>query len=471
MGTDDSWNVVLVAEQKVAEGQKQGRFLSMSDADLPPLWERVGSVGVISISGSLVDGSAGWMRLFGVNGYADIIEAAYAAAADPDVKSLMWNVSSGGGHVHGLSDFAAQVNAISKLKPSLTYTRNTMASAAYWSGSAVAGPIIMAPTAEVGSLGVLQVTRNISKALEMEGISMTIHRAGEMKARVNPIEELTPEAKAHLDEQLADLHTMFKSAVKRQRPQMSAEQLAEATDGRIFLGQRAIKVGLADSIGSFELALKLLDKTSRKKDTPQNSKGATMHMTPAQIAQYQASLAAGLTISASLQAAGVVATAEELADMEKAAKDFATEQTRLAAEAETARVAAEAAATAGKGGETANDLLKSQLSTAQASLMATSTELTNLKASTQTMQANHEGLLAIARGAVATMLVPMGGTAASADAMDATAVIAEHARVKPLFLEKFKVGQQHESGGKGADAKKSPPPEFLARLATQTKSK
>lgn len=451
-GDEDSWNAVTVAEAKVAEGQKQGRFLSDAmESELPPLWNKAGSIGVIDISGSLVDGSAGWMRLFGVNGYEDIINAARAASADPDVKSLLFNVSSGGGDVHGLADFAVEINAISKTKPSLTYTKNTMASAAYWSGSSVAGPIIMAPTAEVGSLGILQVQRNISKQLEMQGISMTIHRAGDMKARVNPIEELTDKAKAHLDEQLNDLHTMFKKVVAKNRPGMSTEELALATDGRTFLGQRAIKAGLADSLGSFDLALKLLDKGTRKQDTSQNSKGAAMHMSPQQLAKYQAAIAAGHTIAAALDAAGVVYTAEQLVEMEKSALEFKAEQDAAAATAAAAATQAAADAATKSAGtvaavsESANDLLKSQLVTANASLVTAQAELLNLKATTQSMTANHEGLLAIARQATAGMIIPLGGSAAAADTMDAGTVIAEHARVKTLFLEKFKPGQQTQA--------------------------
>lgn len=469
-GDEESWHAVTAAEAKVAEGQKQGRYLSDAmESDLPPLWQRVGSVGVIDISGSLIDGSAGWMRLFGVNGYQDIANAARAAVADPDVKSLMFNVSSGGGHVHGLADFSAEIAAISKTKPSLTYTSNTMASAAYWSGSSVAGPIVMAPTAEVGSLGVLQVTRNISKQLEMQGVSMTIHRAGEMKARVNPIEELTPEAKAHLDEQLADLHTMFKKAVAKNRPGMTAEELATATDGRTFLGQRAVKAGLADSLGSFDLALKLLDKGVPKKDTSRNSKGAAMHMTPQQLAKYQAAIAAGHTIAAALDAAGVVVTAEQLADMEKSAAAFKAEQDAAdlakaeAAAAAKAAAASGAAASAGAG-ESANDLLKSQLVTANASLLAAQVELTNLKASTQSMTAHHEGLLAIARKATAGMMIPLGGSGAAAETMDASTVIAEHARVSTLFLEKFKPGQVTQNTAEaGADKSNALPLDFRFR--------
>ena len=170
-----------------------------------------------------------------------------------------------------------------------------------------------------------------------------------------------------------------------------------------------------------------------------------MHMTPQQLAKYQAAIAAGHTISAALAAAGVVVTAEQLTEMEASATAFKAEQEAAAKVATDAAAieAAKVAAAASTGvAESANDLLKSQLVTANASLLAANVELVNLKASTQSMTANHDGLLAIARSAVAAMSVPMGGSSASADAMDAAKVIAEHARIKPLYLEKFKVGQQ-----------------------------
>lgn len=462
MGDGESWNAVLTAEAKVADGQKAGRYLSdPEESDLPPIYQRVGNVGVISIEGSLINGSAGWMRLFGVMGYTDILAAVMEAVGDDQATSLLFKVSSGGGHVHGLAEFSAHLTKLSAEKPSLTYTADTMASAAYWAGSSVNGPIMMAPTAEVGSLGVLLVTKNVSKMLEMEGIAVTIHRAGEMKARINPFEDITPEAKAHLDSQLADLHSMFKKHVGSRRPSMAADDLAAATDGRTFLGKRAIDAKLADSLGSLDMALKLLDKSSRKKDTPSNSKGASMNMTPAQLARFQAALAGGATIEAALQAAGVVATAEQIAELTQARADFAASEEAAAAAkkatddaaaatAAAATAAAAAAAVAVGGDKSAElvtahaqiDLLKSQLVAAQASAATASNKLAVLEASTQSDKANAEGLLAIARKATAHMMIPMGGSATSADAMDAATVIAEHARIEKLFMAKFPVGQQ-----------------------------
>jgi signal peptide peptidase SppA len=476
-GDETSWTTVTVAEQKVAEGQKQGRFLSAPrESDLPPLWEKVGSTGVVSISGSLVNGSSGWMRMFGVTGYDDMLSAARAAAADPEVGSLLFKVSSPGGHVHGLAEFSAEINKISQTKPSMVYVPDMMASAAYWSGSSVAGPIMMASTAEVGSLGVLQVQRNISKQLAMDGIEVTIHRSGDLKAGVNPVEPISPEAKAHLDSQLADLHGMFKTAVKRNRPGMDAATLAESTRGQTFRGKRALDANLADSIGSFELALKLLDKSSRKKDTSPNSKGAAMHMTPEQLLKYNAALASGLGQAAALAAAGVVVTPEyeatllaAEADAKKAADDAAAAQ-KAADDAAAAEAAKNAAGAVDTG---VVDLLKSQLATAQASVAAVSSELAALKATTQSQTAAHEGLLAIARTAVANMLIPLGASASATDAMDGATVIAEHARVKTLFEAKFPVGGRSkptEPENKAATSKIDPAFKHVA-LAAQANVK
>lgn len=200
-----------------------------------------------------------------------------------------------------------------------------------------------------------------------------------------------------------------------------------------------------------------------------------MNMTPAQMAKYQAALAGGATIEAALQAAGVVATAEQIAEMTTAAAEFKAEQTRLTDEAAAAAALAATAAAAAKPGApdtSALDLLKSQLATSQAAERAASNELAALKATTQTSATNHTGLLAIARKALAHMLIPMGGSSASADAMDATAVIAEHARVEPLYQAKFPAGRvSKDDSADDKDTKAEVPAEFAQRLAMQNQRK
>jgi signal peptide peptidase SppA len=433
-GSQESFDVVLAAEVKVAEGLKVGMW--DDNSDLPPLWEARGSTAVINISGSLIDGAAGFMRYFGVVGYDDIIKATIEAATDPDMKSLLFHINSPGGEVNGVIDTAKVLNQITALKNSSVYTSSVMASGGYWLGSAINGTIAAGPTAKVGSIGVLTVLTNVEKALEIQGVKKTILRAGDQKALNNPYEPLSDQAKANIQQDLNDVHSLFRAAVAKGRPNLSAADLVDVTQGQEFMGKRALTAGLVDKVSSFDVALKLLDSTTTASNTPQKSKGSTMKtvLTEAHILQ----IAAG----ASLESLGL--KVETTAEPTEAATAAAVAAAALVADT-AAKAAEEAAKTTTKvEAVTAStevvDLLKSQLLTAQAELVTTKAELINVKATHQTASANHDGLLQIAREAVGKMSIALGGTDAASTTLDAAGAIAEHARVSAVFKEKFKVG-------------------------------
>ncbi len=426
-GTQESFDVVLRAQQKVSERMKAGTY-DDPNGDYPPIWERRGSTAVINISGSLVDGEAGWGRYFGVLGYDDVAKATIEAASDPDVKTLMFHINSPGGSVDGVMDCGNLLNQISKLKPSAVYTSSQMSSGGYWLGSSIEGTMTASPTASVGSIGVLMVLTDYVDMFKQAGIGKSIMRAGKNKALINPFEKPTEEAKADLQGKLDDMHALFRAQVAKGRPNLSADQLLQVTDGSEFMGKRAKAAGLVDNVANMAQALKLLDSQNASSNTPANSKGKAMKITELSPEQ-RAAISAGAT-PASL---GLVIDAEP-----------GDEVTTTAAPEPVSTTAAPApvvaAAPAGMVSAEVADLLKSQLSTAQAGLVTVTAELTNLKASTQTMQANSEGLLAIARDSIGRMAVGLGGSDAAAATMDSTAAIAEHARISAVFKEKFKIG-------------------------------
>jgi signal peptide peptidase SppA len=460
MGSEDSWNVVAEAQHRVDQARAEGRMLGSfdeDDSDLPPLAEKRGDIGIVYITGSLVKGSAGWMRYYGVNGYDDIARAMAKIAADPDVKKLLFYVDSSGGQVAGLSEFSKLVAQLSSLKPSATFTDVKMASAAYWSGSAVAGPIYVGETAEVGSLGVLLVHMERTKMLANAGITVNVLRAGEDKARANPYEELSESARAQIEEQLADLHDMFKAHVKKARPTMSAEQHAQATTGKVFIGKRAVAIGLADRITSYDQALKLLDKNSGQKHTSSHSKGAAMStvtMTPKQLAQIAFSTGKSLADMGFELTAEILAEAEaELATMqaEKNAADA-----KKAAEEEEARAAAAAATQAKDVNPDVVAHLTTQLNENIVKVASLTTENATLKSQHSAMKAGMDGLLAIARADLGRMLVAMNaGTMESTAAMDAATVATKHTETKALFDAKFpggRLSKNEKDGDAGASA-------------------
>ena len=441
-GEPESFQLVVEASVKgeklmaaqAAAGAKAG-WLDDMIAQLPPMWRHEGSTAVVSINGPMTSGSAGISRLWGVVGYDDFLEAAIAAASHVDTQKMLFHITTPGGAVSGLMEACETLGQITAMKPSATHVSEQMCSAGYWLASAIKDNVITAgPTAEIGSIGVLSVHTERSKQLADAGVGVTVIRSGEFKAETNSVEVLSAGAKARVESQLADVHKMFRAQVAKGRPNLSAEDLAEVTEGQVFLGQKAVKAGLADKITSFDLALNLLDKRKHSRDTSSNSKGKAMKLTPE---QFAAMLAGTPPQAFNLNADGTDMSAAEIEAY--AAQVTADKVAADAAAAEVVRLAAVAAAAAPTDKQLAQiDLLKEQLATAQAEAVAL-----KITASAHTgVAAAHEGLLAIARAATSKMLVPMGGTSAAVDGMDAAGVIAEHARVEPLFFAKFPGGRQ-----------------------------
>lgn len=179
----------------------------------------------------------------------------YAAAKDPDYKGAVLNFDTPGGTADSAGAFAQAVADFKKSKPILAQT-------AY---CASAGVLVASQTNEImiedqaassmGSIGTLLIYENYTEYLKQQGISMEIMRAkgSEDKARVNWIEELTPEARAGLQALLDACQKEFVGFVKRGRAGKITSD--EVYTGKMYNAADAIKLGLADSKGSLSDAV------------------------------------------------------------------------------------------------------------------------------------------------------------------------------------------------------------------------
>ena len=448
LGTEESFEVYQAAISKLASA-------SGLDADgLPSLIELQGDVAVIHAAGPLVEGHAGFMRYFGITGYADLEDAGIAAVSNPDVKAIVLSVRSNGGHVHGVQDAAALFTAIDQVKPVVTHTPSDMKSAGMWMGSS-ARRIFGAPTSESGSIGVLAIHAEKTKALDEAGIKVTVVRAGSSKALANPYEPLSAKAEASMQEGVDYVHGLFKAHMAERRG-MSAGQIEKVGQGQVYIGQQAVDAGLIDEVGSLADAItyargqvsrhagsgrslgRTVDSTKGASHNPSTPEDQNMKYTPAQIA----ALASGVPLADVLKMApegdttGATKTAEELA-----AEAAAAETTRLAAEAaaaETARLAAEAA----KPTTPAPDVqtfLAGQVATLGEQLGAAKAKITQLETDQAKSAEAYSGLCVIAQTSLGRMQVALGGSA-TASSLTGLELLAEHKRVSDSFSAKFPVG-------------------------------
>jgi signal peptide peptidase SppA len=201
--------------------------------------------------------AAGQIGVFGVLGqndwytdtdYTDIRANVRRALADPSVSTIDLVIDSPGGSVLGLPETADAIHAANRVKPVRAFVTGIAASAAYWLASQ-ASSITLTPSGEVGSVGVLDLHADISKALENAGVKLTAVTAGEHKVERAPFTPLTDDAKAHMQHGVDLWYQDFLSAVHRGRG-LRAPANSNFGGGRMLSAREAVSAGMVDFVSS-----------------------------------------------------------------------------------------------------------------------------------------------------------------------------------------------------------------------------
>ena len=179
------------------------------------------------------------------------IKSDFIDMVDAGVKTIVLAIDSGGGEAFQcfptaqyMRDLADENNV--KI---ITYVDGMAASAAYALGS-IADELIMAPSAEVGSIGVLVRLFNDSKALEMNGYERTFVKAGGEKIPYAEDGSFRKEFIADIQEKVDVMYGEFVDHVAQMRG-LSADAV-RATEAKTFLPEKAMQFGLADSVMTLE---------------------------------------------------------------------------------------------------------------------------------------------------------------------------------------------------------------------------
>lgn len=200
------------------------------------------AAGQIGIFGTL--GQNDW---FADSDYAQIRADVKRALADPSVKNVDLFVDSPGGSVLGLPETADLIHAANRVKPVRAFVTGIAASAAFWLASQ-ASTVTLTPSGEVGSVGVLDLHADISKALENAGVKITAVMAGEHKVERAPFTPLSDSAKENMQAGVDAWYADFLSAIRRGRgARVSAN--SNFGGGRMLSARDALAAGMVDFIG------------------------------------------------------------------------------------------------------------------------------------------------------------------------------------------------------------------------------
>jgi signal peptide peptidase SppA len=221
-------------------------------------------VGIITITGSLVNRGAWVGASSGLTSYEGIGHQLKSAAADPAVRSVILDLHSPGGEAVGALETAALVRDLAAVKRTVAIVNGMAASAAYAIASG-ASEIVTTETGVSGSIGVVLLHADFSRQLDREGITPTLIHAGAHKVDGNPFEPLSADVREDLQAEVNAFYDAFLATVAKGRGNRLTAAAARGTEARTFIGKAAVEAGTADRVGSFEMVLAELSRATTPK--------------------------------------------------------------------------------------------------------------------------------------------------------------------------------------------------------------
>ncbi len=203
--------------------------------------------------------------------------------ADANVKAVILRVESGGGMVSASDQIYHLFKELRDSgKPLITSMGGVAASGGYYV-SLPGEQILAEPTTATGSIGVIAGWPVLTGTMEKYGVSMVIvrsRRSQAWKAWENPVEKPADYQLAALQDSLDKVHQRFEEVIRAERGSKVKVTEAEKTyttadgkkltiqevepfDGRVFLAERALELGLVDKIGYFQDAIAAAQSKAR----------------------------------------------------------------------------------------------------------------------------------------------------------------------------------------------------------------
>ena len=200
------------------------------------------------------------------------------AIDDPAVHSIILSIDSPGGTVDGTQILADAVRAGRDVKPIVAFASGTIASAAYWIGSAAQAVYVADGTTVVGSIGVVATHVDVSQQEAQRGLKTTEIYAGQYKRIASQYGPLTDAGRQSMQDQVDYTYSLFVSAVAENRGVSVDTVLKDMADGRVFMGQQAIDAGLVDGVSTIEALIATLNQ-ERGVPASQKRAGVAQHST------------------------------------------------------------------------------------------------------------------------------------------------------------------------------------------------
>lgn len=175
------------------------------------------------------------------------------AMNDPMIQEILMVFDSPGGEITGLANLSDMMYSARGKKKVTSYVNGMAASAAYWIASASEN-IVMAETAQVGSIGVMAIYEDTSRADKEAGIDTLVLRSSQSPNK--NVDPMTDEGKQKLQNKIDSLAQIFIEHVARNRGVDVETVLNNFGKGDVMIAKDGILKGMGDKIANITAMFK-----------------------------------------------------------------------------------------------------------------------------------------------------------------------------------------------------------------------
>jgi protease IV len=208
-------------------------------------------IAVVYAEGNIVDGK-GEPGSIGGEKYADIISK---IRKDDKVRAIVLRVNSGGGSAMASENILRELELAQQQGIKLVVSMGDLAASGGYYIACKADSIFAEPNTLTGSIGVFSMIPDASGLLNDKiGIRFDTVKTGPFAHGISPFLAMSEDEGRIMQGFVNHMYDTFLGHVASGR-NMSKEAVNEIAQGRVWTGNKAIQIGLADRLGGLEEAL------------------------------------------------------------------------------------------------------------------------------------------------------------------------------------------------------------------------
>ena len=224
-------------------------YLKVVNPPLPAIESNIDKVAIVVAKGTILDGD----QKAGTIGGDSTARLLRKARLDDSVKAVVLQIDSPGGSAFASEIIRQEVLQLQQAgKPVVASMSTYAASGGYWIAAST-DKIIASPSTITGSIGVFGMFMTYENSLDYIGVHSDGVGSTELTG-FSVARPLAPEFGQILQRNVENTYGNFLSLVASSR-EMTVEEVDDVAQGRVWIGEDALELGLVDQLGTLEDAV------------------------------------------------------------------------------------------------------------------------------------------------------------------------------------------------------------------------